>query len=60
MITSRAASSRQLKVRLHYDKNAAFSHEASQFYEPENFLITDKTANTNAKLPPFHPNVNKP
>ena len=34
------------KAHLHYDENTAFSCQASWFYEPENFFISDKMANT--------------
>ena len=50
----------RLKVCLHYDKNAAFLRYASWFYEPENFFIRDKMANTNAKMQRIHCSVNKP
>ena len=33
---------------------------ASWFYEPEIFLIRDKMANNNAKMPRFHRSVNEP
>ena len=49
-----------IKAHLHYDKNAAFSHQASWFYEPEKLFIRDKMANTNANTLGFCRNVNEP
>ena len=48
-----------LKVRLHYDENAAFLHQASWFYELEKNFIRDKMANTNAKTLRFCRSVNE-
>ena len=48
------------KVRLHYNKNAAFLHQASWLDEPEIFFVRDKMANTNAKTPHFCRSVNEP
>ena len=56
----RCVSKSDVKVCLHYDENAAFLRQASWFYEPEKFFISDKMGNTNAKTPRFCRSVNEP